>query len=354
MDIYNVIGIMSGTSLDGVDIAFCIFQKKLNIWNFEIVKAQTFDYNKTWKEKLNSLHRSNALSFVKTHAEYGDYLGELVNGFLEKNTLNPDFIASHGHTIFHQPQEKLTFQIGDGAAIAAKTKFTVVSDFRNLDVKLGGQGAPLVPIGDKLLFPQYDYCLNLGGFANISFDNEANQRIAFDICPVNIVLNKIAAEFDFAFDDKGKIAKSGYLNPQLLLELDALDYYNQKNPKSLGKEWVIEYFEPILKKINLSASDKLRTVCEHIAKQISKAITHNNSKSLLISGGGAYNDFLINRIKAHTNQKIHIPENKIIDFKEAMIFAFLGVLKMRGEINCLKSVTGASKDSSGGVIFNLS
>ena len=349
---YNAIGIMSGTSLDGVDIAFCVFQKKLNKWNFEIVKAHTFDYDNTWKEKLSSLHLSNAYGFVKTHSEYGDYLGKLVNIFLENNNLKPDFIASHGHTIFHQPEEKITFQIGEGSTIAAKTKLTVVSDFRSLDVKLGGQGAPLVPIGDKLLFSQYDYCLNLGGFANISFDNEANERIAFDICPVNIVLNKIAAEFDLAFDDKGKIAKSGNLNPQLLLKLDNLNYYKQQNPKSLSKEWVISHFEPILKKFKIPPSDKLRTLCEHFAKQISKSISNKKSKSLLISGGGAYNDFLISRIKAHSNHKIHIPEKTIIDFKEAMIFAFLGVLKIRGEINCLKSVTGAIKDSSGGVINN--
>lgn len=349
---YNTLGIMSGTSLDGVDIAFCVFQEQANEWNFEIVKAQTFDYDKTWKEKLSSLHLKDAYSFVKTHSEYGDYLGELVNIFLANNNLKPDFIASHGHTIFHQPEEKITFQIGDGAAIAAKTKLTVVCDFRNLDVKLGGQGAPLVPIGDKLLFPQYDYCLNLGGFANISYDNEANERIAFDICPVNIVLNKIASEFNLAFDDKGKIAKSGNLNHQLLSKLDDLDFYKQKNPKSLSKEWVNKYFEPILKKYNIPLSDKLRTVNEHFARQISKVISHTKSKNLLITGGGVYNDFLISRIKAQTNHNIHIPENIIIDFKEALIFAFLGVLKMRGEINCLKSVTGASRDNSGGVVFN--
>lgn len=349
---YNTLGIMSGTSLDGIDIAFCVFQEKANKWNFEIVKAQTFDYDKTWKKKLSSLHLKDASGFVKTHSEYGDYLGELVNIFLSNNNLKPDFIASHGHTIFHQPEEKITFQIGDGAAIAAKTKLMVVSDFRNLDVKLGGQGAPLVPIGDKLLFYQYEYCLNLGGFANISFDNEANKRIAFDICPVNIVLNKIASEFDLAFDDKGKIAKSGNLNPHLFSELEDINYYKQKNPKSLSKEWVNKYFEPILKKYKIPPSDKLRTVTEHFAKQITKAISRSKSKSLLISGGGAYNDFLISRIKTQTNHQIHIPENNIIDFKEAMIFAFLGVLKMRGEINCLKSVTGANKDNSGGVIFN--
>ena len=349
---YNTLGIMSGTSLDGVDIAFCVFQEQANKWNFEIVKAQTFDYDKIWKEKLSSLHLKEACSFVKTHSEYGDYLGELVNIFLANNNLKPDFIASHGHTIFHQPEKKITFQIGDGAAIAAKTKLTAVCDFRSLDIKLGGQGAPLVPIGDKLLFSQYDYCLNLGGFANISFDNELNERIAFDICPLNIVLNKIASELNLSFDDKGKIAKSGNLNPQLLSELDDLNFYKQKNPKSLGKEWVIKYFEPVLKKFKIPPADKLRTVSEHFAIQISKAISHTKSKKLLISGGGAYNDFMISRIKAQTNHRIHIPERTIIDFKEAMIFAFLGVLKMRGEINCLKSVTGANRDNSGGVVFN--
>ena len=347
---YNVIGLMSGTSLDGVDLAYCHFSENNNTWAFQIHAAETIPYNDFWKETLQKVAYFNAQDFFKTHVKYGHYLGKLVSDFMLKNQLSPDFIASHGHTIFHQPQLGFTCQIGDGAAIAAACGLPVVCDFRSLDVALGGQGAPLVPIGDQILFNEYDFCLNLGGFANISFQ-ENNKRIAFDICPANIVLNPIAREMGYEYDNKGEKASKGLLNHELLNKLNALDFYNQKNPKSLGIEWVKTFFNPILDSFPISNEDKLRTICEHIALQIANVITKGKDKQLLITGGGAFHTFLISRIEQNCLIEIKIPNNLTVEYKEALIFAFLGVLRMKNQVNCLKSVTGASCDNIGGAVY---
>jgi anhydro-N-acetylmuramic acid kinase len=352
--IYNVIGLMSGTSLDGLDIAFCRFTVDKNVWKFEIVEAETRPYPEEWKERLISLENTDALSFHKTHTEFGIYTGRLVSDFIVKNGIRADFVSSHGHTIFHQPENKLTVQVGAGSSIAAACRMTVVSDFRSLDVALGGQGAPLVPVGDKLLFHEYDYCLNLGGFANISYDNKG-KRIAYDICPVNIVMNRIARKLGKEYDDKGEIARSGMLSTYFLNELNTLPYFRQapELPKSLGKEWVINNIDPLLEEYELEENDLLCTLCEHVAVQVARALESRPPGKLLITGGGTYNDYLIERIRAHTPMQIVIPENIIIEFKEALIFAFLGVLRMRGEVNCLRSVTGARQDNCGGAVSHF-
>jgi anhydro-N-acetylmuramic acid kinase len=347
---YKVIGLMSGTSLDGLDIAFCNFNKAGKKWFYKIVHAETIEYNDYWKETLKNIENEDAFSFAKTNKDYGHFLGQQVKRFITKHHLNIDFIASHGHTIFHQPNKKITFQIGDGAAIASETGVPVVCDFRSLDVALNGQGAPLVPIGDKILFSDYQYCLNLGGFANISFEKN-NERIAFDICPANIVLNFLSDQAGYLFDDKGKIAASGKVNQALLSALNKLKYYKKKPPKSLGKEWVISEILPLLITDTISISDKLRTFCEHIADQITKVLPPNNPAKVLVTGGGTHNDFLIRLLKQKSQKEIILPDKKTIDYKEALIFAFLGVLRMRNEINCLKSVTGASKDNIGGAVY---
>jgi len=371
MNEYSVIGVMSGTSLDGVDVAFCKFKKEKGKWHYSIEHAETISYTKYWKDTLANLENSNALFFVNIHKQYGHYLGKIIFEFIQKYRLSLDFIASHGHTIFHQPENKITCQVGDGAAIDSECGIPVVCDFRSLDVAMGGQGAPLVPIGDKFLFADYDYCLNLGGFANISFENKGN-RIAFDICPVNIVLNKIAENFGKEYDENGALSAKGKINLILLNELNNIDYYRNIYPKSLGKEWVLQYFYPIINVFNIPAEDKLCTICEHIALQISHQLAsaslsnHSinrsvsklenqnasaNNMKMLITGGGVYNSFLISRIKENCKVIIEIPEKKIIDFKEALIFAFLGVLRMKNQINCLSSVTGASNDNIGGAVY---
>jgi len=350
---YKVIGIMSGTSLDGLDIACCEFYKNKS-WRYKIIHAETKKYNNNWKKKLSNAFKMKRMNLNALNIEYGNYIGKEILKFIKQQKFSPDLISSHGHTVFHQPEIKLTLQIGDGKTISSVCNLPVVCDFRSGDVALGGQGAPLVPIADKLLFSDFDFCLNLGGIANISFDNKRKERIAFDICPVNIVLNTLANKLGKEFDKNGKIASKGKINYQLLSKLNDLSFYTIKPPKSLGREWIEKHFFPILNSFNISIQDKLRTVTEHIAIQISSAVNPKSeirNPKLLITGGGAYNSFLIERIASLLKIKIVLPEDKIIQFKEALAFALLGVLKIRKEINCLKSVTGAKRNSSGGRIF---
>ena len=353
MATYKVLGIMSGTSLDGVDIAFCEFSEKNKKWSYTILYSQTFAYHPNWKLRLQSLPEKSGFDLIKMHKEYGHYLGKLIQNFITKHRLKVDFISSHGHTVFHYPNQGINFQVGDGAAIAAECNLPVIYDFRSLDIALKGQGAPLVPIGDKLLFPEYDYCLNLGGFANISFDKKG-KRIAFDICPVNIIINELCQTIGKSFDDGGNIAKKGKVIQSLVDDLNTLGFYHRKKdaPKSLGKEWLDDFFYPVLTKHQYSIEDTLRSIYEHIAIQIANVIAKTKQpKKILVTGGGSYNTFLLNCIKLLTNHQIIVPDKNLVEFKEALIFAFLGVLRTRGENNTLKSVTGASRNSIGGSIY---
>jgi anhydro-N-acetylmuramic acid kinase len=344
---YKVIGLMSGTSLDGVDLAYCEFILDSK-WKFQISHTETTPYPKHWFNILSKIHLGSALDLSEANINYGHYLGNLVKSFVAKHSLNVDFIASHGHTIFHQPEKSLTVQIGDGNAISAQTGLPVVYDFRSKDVALGGQGAPLVTVGDQLLFSNYDFCINLGGIANLSFDKNG-KRIAFDICPANQVLNYLSKKLNKKYDDKGKIAARGNLNTDLISFLNDQNYYKKEAPKTLGREWVEEKILPILNSSQISIEDQLRTFTEHIAIQITKVVNQSEGKALL-TGGGAHNLFLIERIRALSQSVIVIPSSDIIDYKEAMIFGFLGVLRMRNEVNSLCSVTGACNDSSTGII----
>ena len=452
---YTAVGVMSGTSVDGLDLALCRFTRveqppgagsssNNNVrWSFEILKARSLSYSGTdWPERLAGAETADGYTLSGVHRDFGRFTGEAVRAFLAEPSSDntpgqlpkPDLIASHGHTIFHRPEKGITLQIGDGAEIAAVTGITTVSDFRRLDVALGGQGAPLVPIGDELLFGHYGYCLNLGGFANVSF-RESGKRIAFDICPVNIVLNRLARLLGMEYDKDGAKAASGVVDRQLLAALEGLDFYRMEGPRSLGKEWVDEVFMPVVDASGASVEDKLRTVCEHVALRIAAVISakpghdeiideerhgpdagatdqaagqdgpdagatnqaagqdgpdagatghaHEENRlsrgrdepaggpvayrgheeflaaghgtesggSLLITGGGAKNAFLAGLIaeKASPVYTV-IPDEKLVDFKEAVVFAFLGVLRMRNEVNCLAAVTGAGRDSSGGIV----
>lgn len=345
-----IIGVMSGTSLDGIDIAYLKICNKEG-YSFEIIKATTIPYTKAWKLVLKESFNLAGEELTKLDADYGIHLGETIQKFIAKNNIsNVDFIASHGHTIFHNPTKNYTLQIGNGPYITSITGVKTICDFRVQDVALGGQGAPLVPIGDLFLFSEYDYCLNLGGFSNISL-NENKQRIAFDICPVNIVLNHYVTPLNIEYDDKGTLASTGSIHQILLNELNSLPFYSESKPKSLGYEFIVQTIFPIIDKYNLKIKDILRTFVEHISFQISKKMDSNPSKKVFITGGGVYNSFLIERLKSRTNTEIIIPEDAIINYKEALIFGLLGFLKDEGINNCLKSVTGSSKDHSSGVIF---
>lgn len=351
MNIYRVVGLMSGTSLDGLDIAFIEFSKYDNKIDFVIKFAETIKYENNILSEFEIVKESLGIDLLNFHNYMGTYFGEKANNFLSKhNITNVDFISSHGHTIFHQPEQNLTFQIGNPAFIAAKTGIKCVGDFRTLDVALNGQGAPLVPIGDKLLFSEYDFCINLGGFANISFDKDGT-RFAYDICPANIVLNELAKKYNKDFDEGGELGKQGCINEELLECINNIEYYKRPYPKSLGKEWVDQYFNECLHNHSVSDLDKMRTIYEHIAIQITNAVNNENGNSILFTGGGTFNNFLLELVKQKTNKQIIIPSNDIIDFKEALIFGLLGVLRIENEVNTLASVTGASANSIGGCIY---
>lgn len=339
---------MSGTSLDGLDIAYCRFVFDGH-WSFEIVAAETVSYNEVLKKSLSELSRGSALDLAKSNIDFGRYCGEKVADFVKREKLEVDFIASHGHTVFHQPAAGYTCQIGDGAALSVAAGIPVVCDFRSTDVALHGQGAPLVPIGDQLLFHDYDYCLNLGGIANISFDRDG-VRLAFDLSVCNILFNHLANKMGLDYDKDGEIAASGKVHSELLEKLDSEKYYAKAFPKSLGREDVDiilqKYFT--LNSDSLSIEDMMATAVEHVARQIGK---YAESGKMLLTGGGAFNSHLVSRIQKYSAAKLVIPDSILVNYKEALIFAFLGLRRWRSEANSLRSVTGAMRDSVGGAIY---
>lgn len=343
---------MSGTSLDGLDLALCRFSETKKGYSYSILRADTIAYSSAWKTALNGLPRSSAESYFLAHHLYGRYIAAQIRRFLNAGKHRPEAISSHGHTIFHQPKAGFTSQLGCGATIAANTGIMTVCDLRSLDVALKGQGAPLVPIGDKLLFSQYESCLNLGGIANISYDDAEGNRRAFDICVANMALNHLAQKNGHEYDDNGMSARSGRVIPSLLEQLEQLDFYKQPQPKSVGREWFEAEFLPLIGSPELPVNDVLNTCCVHIAKQIAAVLNDNKIGSVLVTGGGAFNTFLIEKLKENYKGRIIIPDSDTICFKEALIFAFLGWLRIKGKINTLATVTGAMRDSIGGAIYS--
>jgi anhydro-N-acetylmuramic acid kinase len=339
---------MSGTSLDGLDLVACKFWMENKQWRYEIIQANTMQYNNNQIQSLKDAFYLTGVELIDLHHHYGNLIGTKVKEFCDTYKISPNYIASHGHTIFHQPNKGYTFQLGHGANIAAKSGINTICDFRTSDVAYGGQGAPLVPIGDELLFNEYHYCLNLGGISNISF-NENNFRKAFDIGVCNIALNELAQQCNLKFDEDGLLAQSGNIEIKLLQELKDITNKHIVNHHSLGYEWYLTNLKPILNDSHCSIPNKLKTFCEFIALQISSHLTEN--KNVLVTGGGAKNKFLMERIQANSTCKIVIPNNQIVDFKEALIFAFLGMLRVNGQPNSLKVVTGALKDAIGGCIY---
>lgn len=344
------LGIMSGTSLDGIDMALCTFRGESRHFEYRILRACTIPYAPDFRKRLAGATELPAVEYARLDIALGQLMARHINHWLEKGD-KPDFIASHGHTIFHDPAAGLTTQIGSGAVIAAHTGITTVCDFRTGDVALGGQGAPLVPIGDELLFGRYDACLNLGGFSNISYRSNG-QRLAFDIAPCNMALNMLAEMLGQPFDRNGETARTGQMIPELCDELGKLNYYSLPPPKSLGKEWFQACFNPILCQFlkTHSVQDCLRTVVEHIARQIAEAVPRS-STTMLATGGGAHNAFLIERLKEIWGGHVIVPDTLTIDYKEALVFAFLGMLRLKGRENCLESVTGARRNSCGGAVY---
>jgi len=342
---------MSGTSLDGLDLALCEFESTESGHSFKILSAETIDYGLHWRKRLTDAKLLSLENYFELHSLYGQFIAKNVNGFLKKSKFKPSLIASHGHTIFHQPQRGFSVQLGCGATIAAHTGISTVYDFRSLDVALAGQGAPLVPIGDKLLFGNYQACLNIGGIANISFDDKNGNRLAYDICVANMLLNFLSEKTGKAFDENGDLAKSGKINASLLKTLNQIDFYSQTGAKSLGREWFEKYILHLLPKNNDYVPDLLATATEHIAQIIANELNSKKIKNVLVTGGGALNNFLIEGLRAKTKSAVIIPSKEIINFKEALIFAFLGYLRVNETTNVLKSFTGASTDSIAGSVY---
>jgi anhydro-N-acetylmuramic acid kinase len=346
-DSYNVLGLMSGTSLDGLDIAHCIFSKEAE-WGWKLLECETVPYDQYWQKKLGSAHHFSASQLCQIDAELAAFHAQCVIEFLEKHKLQIDFISSHGHTVLHNPAHHYTCQISSGAIISANTGNIVISDFRTKDVALGGQGAPLVPGGEFILFKDYDGFLNLGGIANLSLSKEGNV-LAYDICTCNMLLNACASLQGIDCDIDGNIAARGNVIPELLIRLNNNDYYNNIGPASIGKEFFENYVWPETKDWHSNHCDLLRTAVEHVALQISKRIPLHSK--ILASGGGVLNKFLFSRLQEICSAKIIAADQKLISFKEALVFAFLGVLRWRGENNCLKQVTGAVRDHCSGAVY---
>lgn len=357
--IYRAIGLMSGSSLDGLDIVFTELHENGGKWSYEILKTACYPYSEDWTKRLSSATDLSAREYLLLHTAYGRYLGQEVLRFIEENELQYKvaLVASHGHTTFHMPERKMTAQLGDGAALAAVTNLPVVTDLRSLDIAFGGQGAPVVPIGEKLLFSGYDYFLNIGGIANISMN--AGDYIAFDICAANRVLNLLALQEGLAFDENGQLAAAGRLNQGLLDQLNMLGYYGQAYPKSLANDFGTDTVFPLITASGLSTADALHTYVEHIALQIRNAVTslpnHPSPVSrMLVTGGGALNGYLVGKISEQLDGlgiEIVVPEKKLVQYKEALVMALMGVLRWREENNVLSSVTGAARDSVGGAMW---
>jgi anhydro-N-acetylmuramic acid kinase len=349
----NVLGIMSGTSMDGIDLALCSVDQQGNQWDVRILKAITLPYNETWRVRLSQLKYQNPEVYARTDVFYGRYLGELALAFQKETGLTIDLIASHGHTIFHQPQAWLTAQVGDGATIYGTSGIPTVSNFRRADVAAGGQGAPLVTLGDDLLFDDYDACLNLGGFSNVSM-KKGTSRISFDIAPCNIILNRLARERKLKFDEGGKIAEGGSIIYPLLEQLNAISYYKKSAPKSLGREWINKEFWHLVRDFDdHPLEDRMKTLVMHIATQVAMAIELHASKpmeemKILVTGGGAFNETLMDYVKSETEAQIIIPENQMVQYKEAMIFALLGAMRVKNFANVSGASTGAKTSVIGG------
>lgn len=360
--IYKVIGLMSGSSLDGLDIVFAELEENKQLWNYKISASECISYNNEWKQKLLNAKNESALNYLLLNVEYAKWLAKQVNQFIDNNNLHHQvqLIASHGHTVFHAPKQNMTAQLGDGATIAALTGINVVNDLRNMDVALNGQGAPIVPLGEKLLFPGYDFYLNIGGIANIS-SQQKNNFIAFDVCPANRVLNMLSISEGKEFDEDGNIASSGNLHQELFDKLNELNYYDLPFPKSLSNDFGVDVIFPLIQSFNLSTKDALRTYTEHIAFQISNSIKKilrddaaTNSYKLLATGGGAFNKFLMKILQEKLidlRVSIVLPEKAVVEFKEALVMALLGVLRWREENTVLSSVTGATRSSIGGAVW---
>lgn len=354
----QVIGLMSGTSCDGLDIALCRFTGSPGLPEFELLQRETVEYDPTMQGRLGNAMHLSGLDLVMLENEWTRFVASCVNEFLSRYNANASLIGFHGHTVFHQPHHGFTFQMGNGASLAVLTGIETICDFRRPDVAAGGQGAPLVPIGEKHLFPDFSGFLNIGGFANVSFRMEDGSMRAFDIAPANLLLNRYARMLNQPCDFNGELSAKGKLNTHLLEQLNSVEYYNDLNKKSLGLEWAEkEVFSITNTWLNKQFKDAhqpemllnlLATLTEHIAQQVGSQL--QNGK-IMVTGGGAKNSYLIERLRFYSKAQLYIPSNDLIDFKEAIVFAYLAFLRYYGLPNTLPSVTHATRGISAGAHY---
>jgi len=360
--IYNVIGLMSGSSLDGLDIVYTQLEEVRGKWAFEILKAECLPYSTEWQHDLKQATAMSVPDFLRLHTAYGRYTGTCVQDFIERNELvhKVHFVVSHGHTVFHEPASRTTCQIGDGAAIAAVTGLPVICDLRALDVALDGQGAPIVPMGDRLLFGDYDLLLNLGGIANMTTRHADGHYTACDITVANQALNYLAEKAGKTFDENGALAASGQLQDEALQQLATHTYYTAQGPKSLSNEAAMELVAGFIDDESYTVADRLHTICSLIVAQTDHTIKQTLGeaatvgKKMLVTGGGALNIFLAGQLQkqlATLGIEVIVPDTNTVLYKEALVMALLGVLRWREEANVLADVTGARKDSVGGAFW---
>jgi anhydro-N-acetylmuramic acid kinase len=336
---------MSGTSLDGLDVAICEFTCDPT-WSGRILQFNMFDFSESLRSSLKNSMILTAEELWKLDKSWAHFAAECVSKTSPELLLRVQLLSSHGHTVFHNPQDGYSVQIGSGAVLAAQSNLPVVCDLRSLDIAYGGQGAPLVPLVDSTLFSEYTACLNLGGFANISILPKA-----WDIGVCNNLLNILAREKGVEYDAEGSIAKSGKIIGDLLQQMLSIPYHRLPPPKSLGVEWMQKELYPLLEKVaDHPLEDRMRTAVEYIA--ISIVNDCPKAGKILVTGGGAFNRFLIQRLnELGDGVEFYLPDSEVINGKEAFAFAFLGLLRWLGKPNVLKSTTGARKESSGGAVW---
>lgn len=357
--VYHVIGLMSGSSLDGLDIAYVQLDEVRGAWSYQIHQAECVPYSSDWTASLKQASNQSVPDFLQLHTAYGHYLGRQIVAFIDKHGLHHKihFVASHGHTVYHNPAAHTSFQLGEGAAIAAECGLPVITDLRAMDVALGGQGAPIVPVGDKLLFTDYDYLLNIGGIANLTVKN-GERTLAFDVCPANQPLNRFAQEAGLPFDQDGQIAASGAVLADAMAQLNDHPYYNTPAPKSLSNELAMEIALSPFQQNSFALADRMRTMVEHIAIQVKHAVQHHpiqkEAVKMLITGGGALNTTLVRRLQDLLEEEriqVVIPDAQTVQYKEAVVMALFGALRWREEVNVFSEVTGAMRDSIGGALW---
>lgn len=343
----RVIGVMSGSSLDGLDLALCSFVHDAGRWTGRIDRARTEPFPPDLQERLRGAMDATALEAARLHRDLGDHIGRACRAMAAGGTVH--LVSSHGHTLFHRPAEGLTAAIGCGARIAVRSGIATVCDLRSTDVALGGQGAPLVPLAERLLFPGREAFLNLGGIANLAVHRQGT--VGYDVGPCNQALDLLAREAGRPYDADGALARAGTVNDRLLAALEALPFYRQAPPRSLGREWFEAEMRPLIDVPGLPLVDRLRTVSEHVALRIAAELERHGVREVLVTGGGAHNTLLLERMRALSGAVLEVPGPLLVDFKEAYLFALLGLLRWRGEANAAASVTGAGRDSVGGALY---